>query len=374
MEGLLGDVEKIGPPIRWVDKIIAAVLIITMIFGTVGNMISFIFFTTESVKSSNRLYFKRVYQIINIVDLLICISLLPVIDAFIDDPGYPYFYSDSPMLFGNNIFCTGWGLLWEVLPSYSALLVAILSTSRLIVLSFKRTKMVPAAVCIIMASYLLFTLGIKMYLLLTYDSMDYEPMTRYCLLVSHDDEQFTYHEIITLAIMITQLTLPIILVSIGFFLIMAILLRDRNKGQSSHRQKTQRRAAITVIIVTLIHIIFNIPVLVNFSFYIHSLVTAEGEIEFSEIYSNTFLFYYVWPLVYIVSVALNSALNPCVYFWRMKKYRTFIVGVVEDNYHSASRRTGNSRHSCAPSAVVASPREVSGTRLQVAGPAVSSIL
>ena len=64
MEGLLGDVGKIGPPIRWLDKSIAAVLILVTIFGTIGNSLSFVFFTSETPRNRNSLYFKRVYQVL----------------------------------------------------------------------------------------------------------------------------------------------------------------------------------------------------------------------------------------------------------------------------------------------------------------------
>ena len=66
MEGLLGDsdVQKIGPPIRWLDKSIAAVLILVTIFGTIGNSLSFVFFTSETPRNRNSLYFKRVYQVL----------------------------------------------------------------------------------------------------------------------------------------------------------------------------------------------------------------------------------------------------------------------------------------------------------------------
>jgi hypothetical protein len=328
MEGLLGDVAHIGPPIRWLDHLLAVILIFLTVFGVIGNVLSLIFFTTEHVRNRNSLYFKRVYQTINLVDLLICGSLFPVIDAFIEDPGFPKFYSNQPHFFKNQLFCTGWGMLWEVLPSFSVYLVGVLSISRLILLTWRHAKMISSLVCVFMAAYFIFTVVIKLALLLTYDSMDYEPMMRYCLLVSHDDEQFAQHEITTLGILIGQLTLPIIPVSICFVITMMLLLQERHKKMTSRRHNAQHHAAITVTMVTFLYIICNIPVLINFSYYIHALIISEGRIEFAKIYSNSFLFYYTWPLVYILSVAINAAVNPCVYYWRMKRYRTFIVGVV----------------------------------------------
>lgn len=341
----LGDLGKVGGPIRWLDIAIAVVLILTSILGAAGNIVSFIFFTTERVRSQNSRFFKRIYQTINIVDLLICITLFPVIDAFIEDPGYPEFKINAPVLFGNDVFCTVWGLLWEILPSFSVYLVGVLSISRLVLLIRKNTRFIPSIICVFMASYFLLTLSIKLSLLLTYDAMDYEPMMRYCFLVSHSDENFSKNEIITLALMVTQLALPIIPVSISFIITMVILGRDGRKKLPSRKQSHQRRAAITVVLVTFLYIIFNIPVLINFLFYLHSLITENepGEADFADIYSNTFLFYYAWPLVYVVSVAINSAVNPCIYFWRMKKYRTFIVAVVGDSYNIHMNRISNLR-------------------------------
>ncbi|KAL5266302.1 hypothetical protein ACHWQZ_G003651 [Mnemiopsis leidyi] len=346
MEPLIGDLTEIGAPIRWLDITIAVILILSSIIGVAGNMVSLIFFTTEQVRNQNRRFFKCIYQTINIVDLLICLTLFPVIGAFLQDPGYPEFKENIPVMFGNHEFCTVWGLLWEILPSFSVYLVGVLSISRLVLLVCKNTKLVPSIVCVFMATYFFLTLSIKLSLLLTHDAMDYEPMMRYCFLVSHNDENFTKNEITTLALMITQLALPIIPVSISFLITMAILMQDGRKKKTSRKQNHQRRAAITVVLVTLLYIIFNIPVLINFLFYLNKLITNTEQGQkghFTDIYSTPFLFYYAWPLVYVVSVAINSAVNPCIYFWRMKKYRTFIVGVVGDSYHLHMPRLSNLR-------------------------------
>ena len=272
------------------------------------------------------------------MDLLICVSLFPVIDAFIEDPGYPDFSSKSPIFFGNSVFCTAWGMLWEILPSFSVYLVGVLGISRLVLLTWKRALMVPSIVYLFMATYLLITLSVKVFLLMTYDDMDYEPMSRYCFLVSHLDDNFAKHEITTLAIMISQLALPIIPVTVCFVITMVKLLKDRKNLPNTKRTCLQRHAAITVALVTLLYILFNIPVVVNFSFYLYHLIYTEGDMQFAEVYSNRYLFYYAWPSVYVVCVGVNSALNPCVLFWRMERYRTFVVNVVEGEYiHGNSR-------------------------------------
>ena len=267
------------------------------------------------------------------MDLLICCTLFPVINAFLEETGMtlgtgnaslPLKEAPVPTLFSQGWFCTVWGLLWEALPSVSVFLVGVLSISRLILLLKPTRKLNLYVMSGVMVAYICATAAAKMTLFLTSDDMKYWPVTRYCFLVSHDDGNFTQHEIITLTVMITQLALPILPVTVSF--VLSIVVLCRSKHGSSKTSKMKHRAACTVVIVTLVYIVFNIPVVVNYCFYLSKLFgtqEAGGEhdhVIFDDIYSSKFSFYYSWPLMYIVSVSINSAVNPLIYYFRMKKF------------------------------------------------------
>ena len=323
----MGDVNQIGAPCRWADIVIAVSLIVVSVCGTLCNCLALTLFAKEFIAArntsdNNKFYFKYVYLVICVTDLLICISVFPVVDAFIEDPNYPEF--KTPILFRNHFFCNVWGLLWEILPSFSVFLVGVLSISRLILLLKPRFKFGITLMCIVMATYVLLIFAVKLILLLTTDVMDYEPMLRYCFLISHNDNQFRTHEIVTLGIMVSQLALPILPVTLCFILSLVLLLGPKYRtSQCNNFNSPQDKAAVTVVIITVVFIVFNIPMLINNIFYIHGLTTKQNA-TFTDIYDSVWTFYYSWPLAYIVSVAINSTVNPIIYYFRMQNFKKFV--------------------------------------------------
>ena len=96
--------------------------------------------------------------------------------------------------------------------------------------------------------------------------------------------------------------------------------------RSKVTQKTMRgskttRASVTILIVTFVYIIFNVPVCI---FYI--LYPSDKSPAFkSEFYSSLLMYWFIRALLEVFSVALNSALNPIVYLWRITPYRVWVL-------------------------------------------------
>lgn len=323
----MGDVLKVGSPIRVADIVIALILIVVSIFGTFWNTIAFVFFSQKFVKDNNlrdknKVYFRFIYITICTTDLIICGSVLPVIDAMIEDPGYPYFR--IPVMFGNTVFCNLWGVLWEILPSFSVFLVGVLSLSRLILLVKPYFRFRLRTLCVAMAAYSIIILASKIALLATTDVMRYEPMLRYCFIISHRGMEFRDQEIMTVAVMISHLALPVIPVFLCFICSLILLLGPKYRAaHCKHAHIAQGKAASTVIIITIVYIIFNIPIIINNAFFLHGL-SSQPNAKFVDLYDNVWKFYYTWPLTYIVNVAINSMINPLIYYFRMEIFKSFI--------------------------------------------------
>ena len=66
---------------RPADILIGVLLSVCMVLGILGNMVSLYHFTTTSTKNKNATFFKHVYTVISFFNLLLCVSLFPVIDS-----------------------------------------------------------------------------------------------------------------------------------------------------------------------------------------------------------------------------------------------------------------------------------------------------
>ena len=109
-----------------------------------------------------------------------------------------------------------------------------------------------------------------------------------------------------------------------------------NKGQNKPVTK-HKEASVTILMVTLVYVIFNIPALCMTVYLAYIYCTCLTLLHASN-YSELLLFkyasrvyttfgpawQYTWLVVYGVSQVLNSTVNPVLYWWRMKHFRQFL--------------------------------------------------
>jgi hypothetical protein len=62
------------------------------------------------------------FKLINIVDLMICLLMLPVAISALSN--------GAPRLFADEVCCNGWGFAWYTLCRYSLFLISVLSIAR----------------------------------------------------------------------------------------------------------------------------------------------------------------------------------------------------------------------------------------------------
>ena len=84
----------------------------------------------------------------------------------------------------------------------------------------------------------------------------------------------------------------------------------------------QIQATITILLITATYILFNIPVFIYYLFFVVEMFLIK-DYDKRVFMNNDHVNYYGWNLVFVQCVALNAALNPILYCWRIGKLRQF---------------------------------------------------
>ena len=306
--------------------------------GLPANIIAFTYFLSRQSRRPNSKFFKITYMIITTIDTLILIALVPVIEATFQ----PY---RAGKLFNNNCFCQLWGTLWAILPNMSIFMVCVLSVSRYIVLSHSTVRLNKKLSWLIP---LMCLAVILLMLLITYSgkivTMTYRPQYFLCGPKGFEKPGETdSHKVLLLAlinsILFTSIAgLTFIPITVSFCLTIHKLRRIRvlssGIGASTNRQY---HASCTVMIVTFIYMIFNLPfslAATGFLVKICNLYFSYGE-DWQRGYDlfkeegspamNT-----AAVLFFLVFIAANSAVNPFIYFSRMNNFRRYVQFVMGD--------------------------------------------
>ena len=105
--------------------------------------------------------------------------------------------------------------------------------------------------------------------------------------------------------------------------------------------RMKKEATKTIILITLVYIVFNLPVFLNYSRYIITVYVV-GKDFLDPNNSNWFIQEYIWLFTYIITVALNSITNPVVYFLRMKNFRRDLRRKMKRKKYTESIRNSHS--------------------------------
>ena len=293
------------------------------------------------------------------MDLLISATLFPVIDAAfspgrdgkhftssedqnseVREAGPPQ--SDTPGM------CKVWAVLWKVLPEMSVFLVASVSVSRLLLLRTPTKTFRPLLAWLSPLIYFLSTTLFKIFLLLTGTSVvTYHKSLLNCestVFFSEEQgeplkvEEWQWERLVR-ALASLQSGMTVLPISLSCFFSVIYLVRagrqaEKVQGEGKGGDSKQRAAALTVILVTVTYITFNIPTLVyhvNLSRWTASIVPGvmtreDMKRSHRKHFGTEFERNYMSVLFVILFTACNSVANPFVYFVRIKGFRKFVVG------------------------------------------------
>ena len=292
------------------DMTYGSICCLCFFIGTVGNLISFIYFKSKRRDISN-----VIYMFITGNDILVSIVILPVgISSLSNRKPGPWFE--------NEYGCAAWVYLWYIAVSISIFLVMCLSITRTVSLlrPFKRLKIRYLIISIIAFTVLTFVMTIIIHLF-EFAKIDYSFYYLRC------EFFFTNSKIgsgtgtfILLNIRILTYVVPVFVVATSCVISAVVLKGTDVQVQQQEVQRSRNQATVTILLFAALYGVCNIPVAINY--ILMSLWIAKGINWDYRLYGfdfDTELYYN--NASQIILLAANSAANPALYYWRMPALR-----------------------------------------------------
>ena len=305
-----------SPPI---DTLLGTLCLTCLLIGTPSNLTALIYFSKKRSRDTPTL----LYVTITLTDTVTCLLVTPVAISM--------FSGREPGLFSNSTFCNFWGMLWEIQPYYSVFLVFMLTVLRTVSLVKPLLVTKTKHVLAVLVGYYLF-LVIRFTAGLAGDLGRYRYETKDGYPYNHfTSTWFAQWDIIAGVVL---LAFPIIPVAVSCVMSVYIVRssvaacqEDISRGSRGRGRNSKHRATTTILLLTTIYIVFNIPVFIN---YIRLAIIVFGPTHTDFLNpdgNNRFVHAYSWLFTYIMSVALNALVNPIVYFFRMVRFRQAIKNI-----------------------------------------------
>ena len=313
------------------DILYGVLFLVCFLAGLLGNFSCFFFFRSRKRDVSN-----WIYQLITVNDIVICVSVLPV--------GLAYLNHRSPgLLFVTKWTCVSWTYIWNSNCRLSVFLVVVLCSSRTwsLLRPFypQKTGLVLGVVLVYFIFTLLQLVGIHLQpgFTLGYDA-DFgtcSVVVDYDLFNTSDDTNMVW---ILLEIgMIVTFCLPLVVVTISStistYLLNRQMISNMECSSASSRRlvDSRRKASITILIFSLVYGFFNLPLVILF--VVQAIESRSGQLFKDAIFHfdmrDPEYYYYTFNYIYTLSTALNSAINPILYLWRMPDCRTTILKCIK---------------------------------------------
>ena len=302
-----------------VDHFLGALCLTCLLVGTPSNLTALIYFSKKRARDTPTL----LYVTITLTDTVTCVLITPV--------AITMFSGRSPGMFGSFTACNIWGLFWEIQPYYSVFLVFMLTVLRTVSLVKPLIVIKTRRVLAVLIGYFAF-LVIRFIVGLAanlgryrYEAKDGYPYNHFT------NPWFAQWDIIAGVVL---LAFPIIPVAVSCVMSVYIVrssasgcqeeVSSRTRGK---KRNSKHRATTTILLLTIIYIVFNIPVFINYIRLAVIVFSSNHKDFLNPDGNNRFVHAYAWLFTYIISVALNALVNPIVYLFRMPRFRQSIKDI-----------------------------------------------
>ena len=302
-----------------VDLTFGSIFCLCFFVGTLGNIISFLFFKSKKRDISN-----VIYLLITANDIVLSLTSLPI--------GISYLNNRKPGVFGYKYGCVGWYYVWMISMLLSVFLVLCLSVARTISLLKPFLEQKIRYLFIAIALYTVLNLA-QILILHSLRFLDVVYVFYLSLCTSSLSPKLTEASFKAgfLAISINNnivIVAPAIAVIISCAISVVLLTRTNNTGVKQRElQQSRNRATVTILLFALLYGVCNAPVVVHFLVQTYCIITQDGQV-FINMYKFDTNFYYR-AVIFSMLHAINSAANPALYFWRMKPLRDYTMTVIQ---------------------------------------------
>ena len=278
-----------------VDVGIGVILITCFTLGTLGNILALGYFTSRKRTTSNILYLS-----------IVSVDLVSVFLMFW--PGLSHFLHRAPLVLSYPVICNMWGVLFFISARLSVFLVAVLSISRTVSLL---SPFSPARKRYTITPILIYTTLLLLIASLPYWHHDTYTYSRALVFCGWDIPPHHYLLIFTSVFILLNL-LPFLPIMISCVLAVQELTKPSLSGGYVDRGRGEERrfTSTTIVIITAVYLVLNLPVVVYSVMFIVGLV---------DIFSN-----YLTVFVFVYNVGFNAAVNPVVYLCRFRGFRRYV--------------------------------------------------
>ena len=333
---------------RILDTVIAAFIVVIAVIGIPLCSSALRYFITKEHRNNNSLYFDRLYQLTSSLDIFTCIFVIPIVGiGFTEHRSFAHFLDCA------RYFKIPWIIVWGSIPPCSSFLVACISISRLLLIVKPNNKLNPKVALVLPIVYALVTLAIKLSICLSkYFKVRCHRNTMQCIVLPdfcRKSQDLSFVLILWIALDILQLGLPVILVLMSCVASVGCLAKQ--KSISSNARERTKEVSLTVIIFTVLYIVCNFPLLILnyysslFVVFFHKRHNDDNTYVKDNLkkayHKNEHLYNYLEIISRVFLIALNSALNPIVFFCRMRPFQVYIRRLLATNSVSASNTNEN---------------------------------
>jgi len=298
------------------DVTYGTICCLCFLLGTVLNILSFLYF-----KAKKRDMSSAIYMLITANDVVISVVVVPVGISFLSE-------RSRGIVFGTTLSCNAWYYLWQIAVAQSIFLVLCLSITRTLSLirPFQQQKIRYLLIAIVSYFLLILALNIVVHVKGSGGIIFMRWFSR-CGLTLNPDVTVT-------GILVTTITnlvyiAPALVVATSCIITAVLLTRRNNVAGQQELQQSRNRATVTILLFALVYGVCNVPLVVD-----HILQTYAFYTDNLEWYFNLMQFdkqNYYFNAIITVLLAVNSAANPILYFWRMPRLREFFKGILRLN-------------------------------------------
>ena len=291
------------------DFLLSLPYLLCLVVGAPANLCAVIYFVRKKKRDlPNYLY---IFSSLN--DMLTNLLVFPVIASL--------WRGRDEQLYGYPALCTIFGMFLKMQASFSVFLVAVLSITRTMILIRPFLDISTKTVLWVVGIYGIYLILNQIVpLALHKTKFVYTREEVYCW----DDGTSELWTRLDTWLDLMALALPVIPITISCVLsCIFVWKKGKYLSETVSGVANSKRATGTIILMTVVYILFNVPLFVNYILW--TIIENSGKWQYPEpFYSTRFAYWYLWNFTDCLFINLNSLCNPLVYFMRIKTFKSWV--------------------------------------------------